>query len=79
MEKFIGHTGERVGQSDDAITIMAGGVEEAIRKLLGYAADQWPESDGPYDAMVWIEDVAGNVLATEEVRILADGSRDMPD
>jgi hypothetical protein len=73
--KYIGKTGERVGQADDEITIMAEDTEEAMQKLLGYSADQWPESDGEYGAVCWLEDESGNVLAAEPVTILPDGSR----
>jgi hypothetical protein len=44
-------------------------------KLLGYSADQWPESDCDYDAVCWIEDAEGNVLDVEHVEIGADGVR----
>lgn len=75
MAKYIGKTGERLGHADDEITIMADSPGEAMKDLLGYAADQWPESDERYEAVVWIEDAAGNVLAVEEVEILENGER----
>lgn len=73
--KYIGKTGAVIGQADDEITIMAEDVDEAIKKLLGYSDDQWPESDGEYEAVCWIEDVDGNVLSSEDVTINADGTR----
>lgn len=75
MTKYIGKTGERVGQADDQITIVADSTSEAMTKLLGYSADQWPESDGPYEAVVWLEDSEGNLIESESVEINADGTR----
>lgn len=44
-----------------------------MRQALGWAESGWPESDGGYSAAVWIEDEDGNVLASEDVDIGADG------
>jgi hypothetical protein len=76
--KFIGKCGIVIGQADDEIAIMAEDVEEAMEKLLGYSDSEWPESDGEYDAVVWIEDDDGELLASEDVTIMADGNRSLP-
>lgn len=75
MIRYIGKTGRCVGQADDTVVIIAFCLGEAMAKLLGYSADQWPESDAEYDAACWIEDAEGNVLYVEHVSIGADGVR----
>jgi hypothetical protein len=75
MTKYIGKTGQCVGQADDTVSIIASSITEAMQKLLGYSADQWPKSDCDYDAVCWIEDAEGNVLDVEHVEIGADGVR----
>lgn len=75
MTRYIGKTGQCVGQADDTVLIIASCVGEAMEKLLGYSADQWPESDCDYDAVCWIEDSDGEVLDVEHVEIGADGVR----
>lgn len=78
MPKYIGKTGNQVGHGDDQIVIVAQDAEEAMQKMLGYSVEGWPESDGSYDAVVWIEDAEQNVLAIERVTICPDGTRDLP-
>lgn len=75
--KYIGKCGNVIGQSNDEITIMAEDAEEALVELLGYSVDGWPASDSDYSAVCWIENEAGDVLASEDVTIGADGSRSL--
>ena len=77
MDRYVGKCGNVVGQADDELTIIAESAEAAMQQLLGYSVDGWPESDGEYDAVCWVE-LDGNVLIVEDVTIMPDGTRDLP-
>ena len=75
--KVIFCAGARVGQSDDSMVTDWRSDDESLHDLrkraLLWSAGLWPESDGEYEAAVWITDCDGDVLAVEEVTVAADG------
>lgn len=76
------HVGETVGQSDDSTITNWDDEKESkdalMKRALLWSAGNWPESDGEYEAEVWIEDADGDVIASEEVMIAADGEQNFP-
>jgi hypothetical protein len=87
--KFTAHVGECVGQSDDSITIITDGcmvghnevsaIDDAMTKAMGWASEMsWPESEGEYSAVVWINDESGETVESCDVTVSADGDLVQP-
>lgn len=78
--KITYHCGARIGQSDDskAVTVDWLDTDKEIKRALLWSAGRWPESDSSYDGCVWIEDSDGEVVASEDVTVGADGELDFP-
>lgn len=70
--KVVFHAGNQIGQSDDSYATAWDDDEESrdelMKRALLWSANHWPESDGDYAAVVWIEDEDG-LLESEDVTI----------
>tara|TARA_B100000749_G_C18450038_1_gene475941 strand:+ start:15764 stop:16036 length:273 start_codon:yes stop_codon:yes gene_type:complete len=70
---YTGKLGNTIGQEDDEIPILADSSDAALEEMLEYAESGWPDSDGEYDAVCWIEDGDRELCVSQDVTITADG------
>lgn len=74
---WVAKCGERVGQADDEVTIPKDATDGSPDALLEYALERFsgthPESDGEYDAVVWVETPDGEVVIEEDILVSASG------
>jgi hypothetical protein len=81
-KKVTFHCGQDTDNSDDEKTVdwdpTTESRDDLMKRALLWSAGNWPESDSEYSGAVWVEDEDGNIEASEEVTISADGELDFP-
>lgn len=67
-------SGNTIGRDDDSGFCFASSATEALEKAIAWADNSWPDSDGRYEAVVWVK-LGDEIVAQQEVEIDASGNR----